>query len=435
MEFLEYETPIFCLRRLTQQDKSGDFNLCIKLDHEDTVSISTSVNKVRVISKKINNILEVDPTLNEYEINFPKGIPSSDIKNIIEKLLKSTEEKVLIEKEKEKEMNIIRLFLGETTSEDEINIGIRNIKEAISYIATEAHSSSIQFLSKNLKQLIENEEFDKLDESIAYEIIDSYCQQGNSQETLHQEIFEILKQKEKLDIIMHFLLQIQHDKLTEDMKKYIVDNLADDIAHNELSQIINQFKKLILNAKSKIKNEINIQFENDELNGIISYMKKTICEDLIEKGELKLSSGHPTSVGSLSNLIDYGKGIDNVFQNHAGSRLNESEGWIQFDFGKRNIKLTSYTLRSSQFGQNGEYHPKSWRILGSNDEKEWFLLDKRINDSNLNGKYKQHRFNCIQNDNNYYQFIRYIQDDGWYPNREYCMLFTCIEFFGSIINI
>lgn len=234
---------------------------------------------------------------------------------------------------------------------------------------------------------------------------------------------------------MHFLLQIQHDKLTEDMKKYIVDNLADDIAHNELSQIINQFKELILNAKSKIKNEINIQYENDELNGIISHMKKTICEDLIEKGELKLSSGHPTCVGSLSNLIDYGKGIDNVFQNHSNSRLNESEGWIQFDFGKRSIKLTSYTLRSSQFGQNGEYHPKSWRILGSNDEKEWFLLDKRINDSNLNGKYKQHRFNCIQNDNNYYQFIRYIQDDGWYPNREYCMLLTCIEFFGSIINI
>lgn len=161
-------------------------------------------------------------------------------------------------------------------------------------------------------------------------------------------------------------------------------------------------------------------------------MKQTFNESLIENEELKITSGHPAYSGSLSNLIEYNSNhIDDYFRNENGSGLKESEGWIEIDFGKRKINLTSYTLRTSNDNTNGCYHLRTWRILGSNDEKEWTLLDKKTNNSCLNGRFKQHRFECSTN-KDYYQFIRYIQDGSWYNNREYCIYLTCIEFFGSL---
>lgn len=433
-EFVEYEAPTSCLRRLTQQDKSGKFKLIVTNDQDknNIIEILTTINKARIISKKINNLFEIDPTLDEYEIELPKEISiSEDIKIIIEKLLKSTEEKVLIEKSKERQANIIRLFLGESTKEDNVHIDMKSIKEAISYLSTEAHSSSIQYLSLHLKEIIEDGEFDKLDEKIVYEILDSYFQnQEKSKENQNQEIFEQLKQKENVDIVMHFLLQVEYEDYTEEMKEYIVNNLSDEIVDNELSQIIILLRKLILNSKSsKAKRITEVEYQNDELDGIISHMKKTIGEDLIEKGELKITSGRPVYAGALENIIKYDKDhIDQCFRNNDGSRLKESEGWIQFDFGNRKINLTSYTIRSSP---EGLYHPKTWRVLGSDDGEKWDILDRQTNNSSLNANSIKQRFKCDQS-NSYYRFIRYIQDDSWYKNREYCIGFSCIEFFGSI---
>ena len=83
---------------------------------------------------------------------------------------------------------------------------------------------------------------------------------------------------------------------------------------------------------------------------------------------------------------------------------------------------------------NDDGHPKSWRIEGSNDKTNWDLIDKKENDSYLNGKYNQHRFICQNKNNNYYQYIRYVQDDSWYTNRDYKykIRLSCFEFFGSI---
>lgn len=90
--------------------------------------------------------------------------------------------------------------------------------------------------------------------------------------------------------------------------------------------------------------------------------------------------------------------------------------------------MTSYTIRSSP---ESVYHPKTWRVLGSDDGEKWDILDRQTNNSSLNANSIKQRFKCDQN-HSYYRFIRYIQDDSWYGNREYCIGFSCIEFFGSI---
>ena len=175
------------------------------------------------------------------------------------------------------------------------------------------------------------------------------------------------------------------------------------------------------------KTIINIKYEGDELDGICSYIIKTKGKNCVENGDLKISAGK-TRDGSPNNLIKYDKDhIDDYFRNHADSEFNESEGWIEFDFVKQKVNLTSYTLRTV-----GLYYPKSWKVFGSNDRTNWVVLSRQINNPALNGSGKQNRFECESN-NNYYQYIRYIQDDSWYSNRQYCIQLACIEFFGSIL--
>lgn len=69
-------------------------------------------------------------------------------------------------------------------------------------------------------------------------------------------------------------------------------------------------------------------------------------------------------------------------------------------------------MRAYANGKNSFYNPKSWRIVGSNDRKEWTVLDHEEDCSTLNGSCKQNRFACDEN-GDYYRYIRYIQDDSW----------------------
>ena len=295
--------------------------------------------------------------------------------------------------------------------------------------------------------MIDGGEFFKLEVNIANEIIDSYFyqheitkQNDNNENEVRDEILKIfdgMKDREDESVVMHFLLQIEYSYYNNEICEYINNHLSDDIVNNELGQIIRQYryqleninikqmKKMIETKSSKI---INIEFDGNELNGIISFLKKMIGEDLISQGELRISSGHSPYAGSLGNLIKYSSNhINDYFRNSGGSNdYTEKDGWIEFDFQQRKVNLTSYTIRTRNC-----YYPKTWRVLGSNDRKNWDIINEQTNNSEINGLNTLHRFECNTN-NNYYQYIRYIQDDAWTSSRKYNICLSCFEFFGAI---
>lgn len=71
-ESVEYETPVNCFRRLTQNDKSDKFDIIINFSKgfERSFVFGTTQNKARIISKKIDEIFQIDPTITKYELNF-----------------------------------------------------------------------------------------------------------------------------------------------------------------------------------------------------------------------------------------------------------------------------------------------------------------------------------------------------------------------------
>ena len=86
---VEYTIPTKDLQRLILQDQSDKFYLIVKsLSSKDNqIIIETTFNKARVISRKINQLCQIDPTKNEYEIPIPENSPqnfsSTDPKQIV----------------------------------------------------------------------------------------------------------------------------------------------------------------------------------------------------------------------------------------------------------------------------------------------------------------------------------------------------------------
>lgn len=56
--------------------------------------------------------------------------------------------------------------------------------------------------------------------------------------------------------------------------------------------------------------------------------------------------------------------------------------------------MTSYSIRTSYYGKDC-FHPKSWKLMGSNDHQNWELIDIKENNDELNDSQRTSRFKCI----------------------------------------
>ena len=116
--------PNSCLRRLIRKDNSERFTIHIKVGTKEkskTINFVTTINKARVLSKKINEIYEIDPTIFEYEISLStkknENLEEEEVINIFKNLEQCMEEAINVNKDKYQEYKRILFLLG---SEDEV---------------------------------------------------------------------------------------------------------------------------------------------------------------------------------------------------------------------------------------------------------------------------------------------------------------------------
>lgn len=437
-----FETPIKNFRRLIDEDfNSNKFKIIYQSSDLETAYFELSRNEARILSKQINNFYIIDPTIDQYILSL-SSTENSEIKEVLNLLIKSLHEKVTIPKEQEKLFQTIQFILGEEETNE--NSNIYNIKEAISLLSTENENKAVNFLSENLLKLIESGEMNHINKELIFAIIDSYLEKENKDEKEIEKIFSTMKnQQEEASIVFYFILSLKNEYKSEfinEILEYIIENLDDDILQNELHRITIFIRNYLiekvefLSVKNKV---INAKFEGNELSGIISYLKRKFGNELVKNGELKLSCGGQTSsIIPLTNIIKYDEENINKYccNDNGMTPSSENDSWIEFDFIKRKIKLTSYTLRTGNNVSNSYYKPKSWRIIGSNDKINWCVLDHQVNNQLLNGIHKMHRFECEKSEN-YYRYIRYVQEDSCNSTfRKFAFLFTCIEMFGSILE-
>ena len=210
---------------------------------------------------------------------------------------------------------------------------------------------------------------------------------------------------------------------------------------NEVNQLKSQVSLL-----SQIVSEQRSQINN--LIGGIENLKLVCLEPNLNKGilfnlqnEVDLSNGGFKREGYLvSNLIN--DDLMSYFCNYDCKYMpNKSadDSWILFDFKQRKVDLYSYTIRAISYKMEYE-HPKSWKIFGSNDQREWTLLDHRENEERVRGESKICNFSC-QNAKHgrpecRFRYIKYHQSECWQaPNiNPFTMYFNFFELFGFVFE-
>ncbi|OHT06130.1 F5/8 type C domain containing protein [Tritrichomonas foetus] len=162
-----------------------------------------------------------------------------------------------------------------------------------------------------------------------------------------------------------------------------------------------------------------IPFVGDPFKGIIDNIMKETGENPHLSGTVKISyfGGNPY----CEKLFDYD------WKCYWSSTSCPGQ-WISFEFTKNYIYLTDYTMKTPN-NNPGWNHLKNWIIEGSNDGKEWEMLDNRENNDDLNGNSKIATFHC-QNPQRV-RFVRLRQTGKNHRDSDDIQL-TNIEFFGRL---
>jgi hypothetical protein len=93
----------------------------------------------------------------------------------------------------------------------------------------------------------------------------------------------------------------------------------------------------------------------------------------------------------------------------------EKPSWLCYDFKDGRVRITHYSIRSQPEGAAGFCNLKSWRVEGSNDEKNWVSLDERKDNKVLNAKNAIHTFSVEKKE--LCRYLRLVQTGpSWAQN-------------------
>ena len=469
---IEYEPSVNNYRRLLQTDDSCKFDLFVKLqdikaktkissDEPNQIRIQTTINKARVISKKINEIYQVDPTITSYTLQIPitadiskESNDSTAYEEMTKLLIQSIDNKITISSSEAKAFFQLLFLLGEEANKDEFKL--TTLEDSISFLCTEFHDKSIEYLSVHFNELFDSGTMKYLEDELKEEIIDKYFSNKRKENQTEEEeeiVNKMIEGGESAKVIFHFIVGMSSEDCSEEVLRFIIEKVDDELIESEISGIIFFIRRIIeglpkgsslskeqkMKKKEKGKNNktenIECEYLGNELSGIINFL--THQTEGEENKEFDVSGGGDKYLPCpITNLFKYDSDhINDCYYNWGENQPTDRDSWIKFDFGERKINLTSYTIRSNSGGTNRNAHPKTWTISGSDDGEHWEVINEQTNNPALNGPFKQHRFEC-DNKNKYYRFIQYKQSDSWDDDKDYqyALYLSCIEFFGSILS-
>ena len=193
--------------------------------------IFLNFHEMKLVSyqKKINDFCIIDPTIDTYKILTPNYMQTQEIRNILDLIVLSTKEQVIIPKDKQKQF-----LLGEEAPANLYDI--QNLKEAISLLITEMNSIAVKYLSDHFLELFESGETKNLNEDVIFSINDVYNMSENQKETENKQIFELMKSQEEHEIVIHFIIG-QKGEFIKETIEYVMENLDDDIVAHELPRM------------------------------------------------------------------------------------------------------------------------------------------------------------------------------------------------------
>ena len=170
-----------------------------------------------------------------------------------------------------------------------------------------------------------------------------------------------------------------------------------------------------------------------QLDGIIAHLTRECGGNVHDRGVVYVSAS------SIRRDDEHPKNVLDLMTNSAYVSCREKFAWVCFDFMKRRVIPTSYTLRSHG-GAKDEWHLRYWVIEVANQSKgklSWVEIDGRSNDA-LNDKYATCNFKISKVPSEGFQFLRLRQTGLNHHGYNSCgcldLKFVALEVFGTLIE-
>ena len=184
-------------------------------------------------------------------------------------------------------------------------------------------------------------------------------------------------------------------------------------------------RRATLRTESKPTGRSFVYDSSKPLDGIISHLTREIGGNVHDHGIVVVTASS-VGGGEPKYVVDIG-------DSHIYTNDNENS-WICYDFKKRRVAPTSYSIRSHNYGPGG-WQPKSWVLEGSNDASEgsWVSLDCRRDNSELNNRRVTRNFSISSSSNASFRFLRLRFIGPNHGGTNYQAL-SFLEIFGTLTD-
>lgn len=419
------------------QNYQKDFTFIVNSER-----FETSTFAAELLSAQISKIHLSDPTINKFSlntetqgdfnkiiklINFEKQQFSEEDLPYITEIIETLEiNKILIDiKSENEEISLDNFFSLLKKRQEHPKFYSRKLKDDVSFFISHFHD-----LQEDLLRKIKEGDFD-IDFSIIEEVIRDPKLVLETEDELVEVVNELYKSDVKYSILYDYVEFINVSASC--MKGFIEKFDFNDLDSRTWSSIAVRLGQEIVKDESvEGRHEylsprflVEILPKNDEFDGIFNYLQT--------HGNIKdeLSITYSSSYGEDPFVLLQYENKDNFFRTK-----NVPNSWFCFEFRNHQVIPTDYIIRSRSYENN--FHPKTWKVEGSTDNKDWIPLDSQTNNDKLKGASRVHLFHISssQYKNVPLKYIR-LQQTGpnWLNNNDSDHEFkmNSIEFYGKII--
>lgn len=342
-----------------------------------------------------------------------------------------------------KEINQLQLQ-GVIINPDEFTVS--NIFQVLKFyeLHTVSSNRAIEFAAKNFEKIDKNQ-LKKLNHQILRSIVSNRKLVLENEDSLLNFILSLYENMSENDL--------ENVSIKESVAELLESVCFENLSSNAFQKFVNEFdasymtspllRQISYSFKFKQK-EQDFELNNQSLgrfHGIIFSLTKKCGGNVHEKGiiEIKGTSirNDPTLQPKVAaDLFD----LQSCF--HSRNELNST---LTYDFKNYRVIPTSYSIRTNPWGGKGHYHMMSWVLEGSNDENNWIILDRKVEDKSLDMINNENTFKCNlvsngdgKNNAVSFRFLR-IRNTG--PNSgsnqalNNVMNIGALEFFGKLIPI
>lgn len=386
-----------------------------------------------LLSPKICKIHTIDPTIDLFYINTNEHgqfsyvldlvkfslntIPLSEIPFIYEVMeILQNETISLSEEELQQELTIDNIFSSIQQHEKFVKFYSKSYQQEIEYIASHFYEIcdnkkyNLSLLNQNtIERILNHSNLILKDEDQLLHFVNFLYSQDHEFTSLYETIYF---ERVSSNSISNFIDQFDISNITNSIWRNLSLRLKHDVKvivnHNDQNRYIRKKMAFV---------------ENNEFNGIINYLIQNSGNNI--DNEITLTSSSNDHEDKNDNWTD----IKNVLYFNKEDKgfftKNIKDSWICFDFKKRKIIPTGYTVKTDV----GQFL-KSWFIEVSNDNKTWEIIDER-DCSDLNAKYKVKTYKMNKPNFKEVQYIRIRQDKS---HTSYHLGINTFEIYGILLT-